>query len=59
MLALAHDGAAALRDTYEPVYRRRSEYPNATWQVDHTELDSWCSTPASQHRPRRHPCHRL
>jgi putative transposase len=39
MLTLAHDGAVALRDTYELVYRRRSEHPNAMWQVDHTQLD--------------------
>lgn len=38
-LALAHDGAAAFRDTYELVYRRRAERPNAMWQVDHTQLD--------------------
>jgi len=39
MLTLAHDGAVALRDNYELVYRRRSEVPNAMWQVDHTQLD--------------------
>ncbi|MEV6432431.1 DDE-type integrase/transposase/recombinase [Nocardia sp. NPDC051463] len=39
MLTLAYDGAVALRDTYELVYRRRAERPNAMWQVDHTQLD--------------------
>ncbi|MFD4357465.1 Mu transposase C-terminal domain-containing protein [Nocardia sp. NPDC058518] len=39
MLTLAHDGAAAFRDTYELVYRRRAERPNAMWQVDHTQVD--------------------
>lgn len=39
MLTLAHDGAVALRDTYELIYRRRAEHPNAMWQVDHTQLD--------------------
>lgn len=39
MLALAHDGAVAFRDTYELVYRRRAERPNAMWQADHTQLD--------------------
>ena len=39
MLTLAHRGSAAYRDTYEIVWRHRAERPNATWQVDHTELD--------------------
>ncbi|MEA3533084.1 Mu transposase C-terminal domain-containing protein [Nocardia beijingensis] len=39
MLTLAHDGAAAFRDTYELVYRRRAEHPNQMWQADHTQLD--------------------
>ena len=39
MLTLAHDGAAVFRDTYELVYRRRAEHPNAMWQVDNTQLD--------------------
>ncbi|MGY1961491.1 Mu transposase C-terminal domain-containing protein [Nocardia gipuzkoensis] len=39
MLTLAHDGAAAFRDTYELVYRRRAERPNVMWQADHTQLD--------------------
>jgi putative transposase len=38
-LTLAHDGAVASRDTYELVYRRRAERPNAMWQADHTQLD--------------------
>ncbi|MGY1947513.1 Mu transposase C-terminal domain-containing protein [Nocardia asiatica] len=39
MLTLVHDGAAAFRDTYELVYRRRAEHPNQMWQADHTQLD--------------------
>ena len=39
LLTLARDGAAALRDRYELVYRRQSEQPNQIWQADHTELD--------------------
>lgn len=38
-LTLAREGASALRDKYELVYRRQSETPNEIWQVDHTELD--------------------
>ncbi|MDN5544807.1 MAG: Mu transposase C-terminal domain-containing protein [Rhodococcus sp. (in: high G+C Gram-positive bacteria)] len=38
-LTLAREGASALRDKYELVYRRQSETPNQIWQVDHTELD--------------------
>lgn len=39
MITLAHRSSAAYRDTYEIVWRHRAERPNATWQVDHTELD--------------------
>lgn len=39
MVTLAHDGPVAYRDNYELVWRHRAERPNATWQVDHTELD--------------------
>ena len=39
MVTLAHQGAAAYRDTYELVWRHRAERANATWQADHTELD--------------------
>lgn len=39
MTALACGGAAAFRDTYELVYRRRAEQPNQMWQADHTQLD--------------------
>ena len=39
MLTLAHDGPVAFRDTFELVYRRRAQRPNAMWQADHTELD--------------------
>ncbi|GAA3139968.1 hypothetical protein GCM10020255_016260 [Rhodococcus baikonurensis] len=38
-LTLAREGASALRDKYELVYRRQSQTPNQIWQVDHTELD--------------------
>ena len=40
MVTLAHQGAAAYRDTYELVWRHRAERSNATWQADHTELDT-------------------
>ena len=39
MLTLAHDGPVAFRESYELVYRRRAERPNAMWQADHTQLD--------------------
>ena len=39
MATLAHEGAAAFRDKYELVHRRRAAKPNATWQADHTQLD--------------------
>ncbi|MCD2158026.1 transposase family protein [Rhodococcus cerastii] len=38
-LTLTREGASALRDKYELVYRRQSQTPNQIWQVDHTELD--------------------
>ena len=39
LMTLAQDGAAALRDRYELVYRREADRPNEIWQADHTELD--------------------
>lgn len=39
LVTLALEGPVAYRDRYELVLRRRAERPNATWQVDHTELD--------------------
>ena len=39
LVTLALEGPAAYRDRHELVLRRRAERPNATWQVDHTELD--------------------
>lgn len=41
LMTLAHDGAAALRDRYELVYRHEAAEPNALWQADHTP--SWMS----------------
>lgn len=51
MLTLAHDGATAFRDTYELVYRRRAEYPNAMWQADHTQLDVLVLDAGATRRP--------
>ncbi|MEU6586504.1 Mu transposase C-terminal domain-containing protein [Nocardia sp. NPDC046763] len=51
MLTLAHDGAAAFRDTYELVYRRRAERPNAMWQADHTQLDILITEAGKHRRP--------
>lgn len=39
MLTLAHDGPVVFRDSFELVYRRRADRPNAMWQADHTQLD--------------------
>ena len=39
LVTLAHDGAAAYRDRFELVYRRRAARPNQMWQADHTQLD--------------------
>ena len=39
LVTLALEGPVAYRDRHELVLRRRAERPNATWQVDHTELD--------------------
>jgi putative transposase len=39
LVTLAHEGATALRDRFELVFRRQSEHPNDLWQADHTELD--------------------
>jgi|SRR5699024_4864576 len=39
MIMLAHQGSVAYRDHSELVWRHRAEYPNATWQADHTQLD--------------------
>ena len=46
LVALAHRGDKVYRDTYELVYRREAEGPNAIWQADHTELDLWVLTSA-------------
>jgi putative transposase len=50
MLTLAHD-AAAFRDTYELVYRRRAERPNAMRQADHTQLDILIVEAGKHQRP--------
>ncbi|WP_217999284.1 helix-turn-helix domain-containing protein [Nocardia exalbida] len=51
MLTLAHEGAAGFRDTYELVYRRRAERPNAMWQADHTQLDILVVEAGKHRRP--------
>lgn len=39
LLTLAHDGARVYSETYDLLYRREVEAPNAVWQADHTLLD--------------------
>lgn len=39
MVTLALDGPGSYRDRYELVLRRRADWPNQIWQVDHTQLD--------------------
>jgi putative transposase len=41
LVALAHDGSKTYRTTYDLLYRREAESPNALWQADHTLLDIW------------------
>jgi putative transposase len=40
-VTLAHDGAVAYRETFDLLYRREADCPNAIWQADHTPLDIW------------------
>ncbi|WP_335582275.1 helix-turn-helix domain-containing protein [Neomicrococcus aestuarii] len=40
LVTLALEGPASYRDKHELVFRRRAARPNATWQADHTELDT-------------------
>lgn len=51
MLTLAHEGATALRDRYELVYRRSADHPNEIWQADHTELDTEILDPGGRPAP--------
>ena len=39
LLVLAHEGSKAYCDTFDLLYRREAERPNAIWQADHTEVD--------------------
>ncbi len=39
LVMLAHKGTKAYEDTFEIIYRREAERPNAIWQADHTLLD--------------------
>jgi putative transposase len=41
LVTLAHHGSKAYRNTYDLLYRREAEKPNAIWQADHTLLDIW------------------
>jgi len=36
---LAHHGSQAYRETYDLLYRREADAPNAIWQADHTLVD--------------------
>ena len=36
---LAHDGSKAYHETFDLLYRREADAPNAIWQADHTLLD--------------------
>ena len=38
---LAHEGSKIYSETYDLLYRRETESPNALWQADHTLLDIW------------------
>jgi putative transposase len=39
LLTLAHEGAKVYSETYDLLYQREVEAPNAVWQADHTLLD--------------------
>jgi putative transposase len=41
LVTLAQDGSKTYRITYDLLYRREAEKPNAIWQADHTLLDIW------------------
>jgi putative transposase len=41
LVTLAHGGSKTYRTTYDLLYRREAERPNAIWQADHTLLDLW------------------
>ena len=39
LVTLAHEGSKAYSETFDLLYRREAEAPNAIWQADHTLLD--------------------
>jgi len=39
LVTLAHDGSKVYEQTFELLYRREAQAPNAIWQADHTPLD--------------------
>jgi putative transposase len=39
LLTLAHAGSKVYRETFDLLYRREADAPNAIWQADHTLLD--------------------
>jgi putative transposase len=39
LVTLAHEGSKAYSATFELLYRREADAPNAIWQADHTLLD--------------------
>jgi putative transposase len=39
LVTLAHAGSKAYHETFDLLYRREAEAPNALWQADHTLLD--------------------
>lgn len=39
LMKLAHEGSKAYNESYELIYRRDANAPNAIWQADHTPLD--------------------
>jgi putative transposase len=41
LVTLAQEGEKAYRETYDLLYRREAQRPNAIWQADHTLLDIW------------------
>ena len=51
LVKMAHEGTKEFNDTYDLLYRREADAPNAIWQADHTQLDLWILD--EQQKPRR------
>src|SRR2546421_8025360 len=48
LVTLAHDGSKTYRTTFDLLYRRDADQPNALWQADHTLLDLWVRVDGGQ-----------